>query len=361
MRKYFYIGPNNQKLGPVEAHKLPSLGVTQNTYVWTEGMRDWDLVRNIRDLDPIFPMTKQAPQSSSSSSSYSQPKTNTYTLNKEEVSPRVVDSYSNRGKCAINAAFDDIPSVGLGIFIEGYTNTRDPFPYKFLWWFFVPFVGQIIVPFFILFYFLFKIFGAKHFVYLYKDGFLWKRNRLIGKDDEVRVHYDDVFGVRTSKTRQYQSIYGLIDIYKGTTVYLEVCNKKYETIISRSFVYKNENEEEDKYNSLGFAMKAIVDKCNEIAIERFNNEMREKKYGLFLTVNHGDFTAVCVGKDFIVSGDNRASKSFKYSFDNGKLLIYPSEEELNPNSKKKYFVIDVNNMYNKEVFLLAASQFLGIK
>ena len=55
------------------------------------------------------------------------------------------------------------------------------------------------------------------------------------------------------------------------------------------------------------------------------------------------------------------SNNFKYTFDNGELLIYPSEEELNPNSKKKYFVIDVNNMYNKEVFFLAASQLLGIK
>lgn len=359
-RLYFYIGSNNQKFGPVEAYKLPSLGVALNTYVWTDGMRDWDIAGNIRDLDSVFPRYRQESPSNSPSPSNSQSKIDTPVSDKEVIT-RVVDSYSNRGKCAINAAYDDIPSVGLGTFIEGYTNTRDSFPYKFLWWLLVPIAGQIIVPLFVLFYFLGKLFGAKHFVYIYKEGFLWKRKRLIGKDDEIRVLYDEMFGIRTFKTREYQSIYGIINIYKGTTVYLDVCNKKYEKILSRSFVYKNENEEEDEYNSLGFAMRALLDRWNDIAIERFNKEMREKKYGTFLTTTHGALTAVCVGSNFIVAGDNRASNKFKYSLENGELLIYPSEEELNPNSKKKYFVIDVNNMYNKEVFFLAASQFLGIK
>ena len=31
-------------------------GVTLNTYVWTEGMKDWDMVKNVRDLASVFPI-----------------------------------------------------------------------------------------------------------------------------------------------------------------------------------------------------------------------------------------------------------------------------------------------------------------
>ena len=55
-RMYFYIDSRNQRQGPVQAFQLPTLGVTLNTYVWTEGMKDWDLVKNVRDLASVFPI-----------------------------------------------------------------------------------------------------------------------------------------------------------------------------------------------------------------------------------------------------------------------------------------------------------------
>lgn len=55
MRKYFYIDAQNQQRGPVEAQQLPMLGVNPNTYVWTEGMRDWARVVNVPDLKVVFP------------------------------------------------------------------------------------------------------------------------------------------------------------------------------------------------------------------------------------------------------------------------------------------------------------------
>lgn len=54
-RMYFYIDSRNQRQGPVQANQLPMLGVTLNTYVWTEGMKDWDLVKNVCDLAGVFP------------------------------------------------------------------------------------------------------------------------------------------------------------------------------------------------------------------------------------------------------------------------------------------------------------------
>lgn len=53
-RMYFYIDSRNQRQGPVQANQLPMLGVTLNTYVWTEGMKDWDVVANIAELRHIF-------------------------------------------------------------------------------------------------------------------------------------------------------------------------------------------------------------------------------------------------------------------------------------------------------------------
>ena len=50
-RMYFYIDSRNQRQGPVQANQLPMLGVTLNTYVWTEGMKDWD--RSLDDRRPV--------------------------------------------------------------------------------------------------------------------------------------------------------------------------------------------------------------------------------------------------------------------------------------------------------------------
>jgi hypothetical protein len=55
-RMYFYIDSRNQRQGPVQANQLPMFGVTLNTYVWTEGMKDWDMVKNVRDLASVFPI-----------------------------------------------------------------------------------------------------------------------------------------------------------------------------------------------------------------------------------------------------------------------------------------------------------------
>lgn len=73
MKKYFYINAQNQQCGPVEAQQLPMLGVKPNTYVWTEGMRDWERVANVSELSALFPKQQMA-QSNSHQATYSQPK-----------------------------------------------------------------------------------------------------------------------------------------------------------------------------------------------------------------------------------------------------------------------------------------------
>lgn len=267
---------------------------------------------------------------------------------------------TNKTKCSINVEKDFIPDAGLGKFIEGYTNKKDSFPYKFLWWLLLPIAGQIIVLMLVIIYFSGKIFGKKHTVYLYEDGVLWESKPMIGSNEEIILKYDEIGGIRTSKVRQYQSTYG-IRTYNGTSVVMDICDKEGYSLLLRKFSYRNEKEEEDKYNSLGFAMTAILNSWNKIAIDRLNSELANQGYGTFYTISGKSVVKVEIGRDFIKTGENYAGSDFKYAFQDGLLYIYPSEEDRNFSSTKEYFTININDMYDKEPFLLAAYQLLGIK
>lgn len=55
MRMYYYIDSNMNRQGPVEAYRLPSLGVRADNYVWTKGMKQWERAYNVPDLSAVFP------------------------------------------------------------------------------------------------------------------------------------------------------------------------------------------------------------------------------------------------------------------------------------------------------------------
>ncbi|MBR1498733.1 MAG: DUF4339 domain-containing protein [Bacteroidaceae bacterium] len=54
VRKYYYIDSNGNRKGPVEAYRLPTLGIGRNSYVWAKGMKDWDIVDNVPDLYHVY-------------------------------------------------------------------------------------------------------------------------------------------------------------------------------------------------------------------------------------------------------------------------------------------------------------------
>lgn len=54
MRKYYYIDSNRNRQGPIEAYRLPSIGVCANSYVWTKGMKQWEHAYNVPDLRNVF-------------------------------------------------------------------------------------------------------------------------------------------------------------------------------------------------------------------------------------------------------------------------------------------------------------------
>lgn len=54
MGQYFYLTPQNEQKGPVEASQLTALGVNANTLVWTEGMAQWTPAGQVQELASFF-------------------------------------------------------------------------------------------------------------------------------------------------------------------------------------------------------------------------------------------------------------------------------------------------------------------
>ena len=61
MKKYYYITPENEQRGPVEAAMLASCGVDSNTMVWTEGMANWQRAGDLPDLTFFILSTSTPP------------------------------------------------------------------------------------------------------------------------------------------------------------------------------------------------------------------------------------------------------------------------------------------------------------
>lgn len=67
IRKFYFINRGSSTpVGPVEAFLLPYRNVSPHSYVWTKGMKDWELAGNIIysqvskfnfDYCPIFLLT----------------------------------------------------------------------------------------------------------------------------------------------------------------------------------------------------------------------------------------------------------------------------------------------------------------
>lgn len=54
MTQYYYIGSNNIQCGPVHRDQLVALGVTPDTFVWKEDLKDWQQAKTVEDLTQIW-------------------------------------------------------------------------------------------------------------------------------------------------------------------------------------------------------------------------------------------------------------------------------------------------------------------
>jgi hypothetical protein len=52
------LAVNNQQAGPFDWNQLQQLAqqgqLTRQTYVWTQGMQNWELAGNVQELQPLF-------------------------------------------------------------------------------------------------------------------------------------------------------------------------------------------------------------------------------------------------------------------------------------------------------------------
>lgn len=160
----------------------------------------------------------------------------------------------NRESLIIKNTDISLDDVSLGKYIEGYSNTRDKFPSKFLWWLLFPVFGWIIVLTFTVMYCLTKLFNTKHYIYIFSEGVLWKTKKLFGKKN-LMIRFNKIGKINISKTRYFA--YGII--YQRTEMNFEILDDTNKKIKKISISYRNKNEEIDGYNSMGFALHRIYE------------------------------------------------------------------------------------------------------
>ena len=249
----------------------------------------------------------------------------------------------------------NIPDEGLGNFRFGYTQETVSFNWSCILWNLLPLVGQILFLFHVITYLWTKSHANR--ILLYEHGFIKQVVDMKGRVKKESVYdFYKINGVKYSKTRQYQNIYG-IQRYNCTAVSLHILgsDNAEELIIKGS--YRNENELDNQYNFVGYACNSIRSTWLQFAIDKFNKEISTVGYGTFVSKSG----RVLVGKEFIQVNDQVVSPGFKYSFDSGYLYLYPNDEEGSHFKKKSKSVnINVVEMYNSDVFLMAMQQFFGI-
>ncbi|MBO7568941.1 MAG: CD225/dispanin family protein [Bacteroidaceae bacterium] len=54
MGQYYYLTPQNEQKGPVEANQLVACGVNANTLVWAQGMSQWVSAGQVQELQNLF-------------------------------------------------------------------------------------------------------------------------------------------------------------------------------------------------------------------------------------------------------------------------------------------------------------------
>ena len=245
----------------------------------------------------------------------------------------------------------------FGVYVDGYTDEHTPFNWSRLWLLLIPFAGILFVVVYLLWHFVVERIRSLR-ILIYQGGFVKQIVKRSGAIAEmVEYDFNEMTGMSLSKSRNYQVTYG-IRIYQRTDIKLEIVKGELppETIIEGS--YRNEKEKDNQYNFDGYAAIALQRAWLPIALKRFNEQMEAQGYGTFYDRKN----KIEIGNGFIRVGEQGFSGSFQYAFQDGRLYLYhKSEEGTHFKSKVKPLQIDVNNMFDSQVFLFAADKLLGIR
>lgn len=280
----------------------------------------------------------------------------------------------------------------------------------------------VLILFLVLFLVIFA-FKKRHKVAVFKDGFIWQTKMLFFKK-EVKVRYADMKGIYVAK-RYCSDKNG---DYTGVSV--RVMSIDNAEMLKRSYTYSHSGEEYDPfvktapfclflsrekartqkksfccdganagvpmikieslkaqekpfsykgdtYGSavLGYAVTAVCDVWNRIALGRANKELAERGHCVFYVreessfldplwergeLGRGKLKELEIGRGYIKYNGHYAGEKSEYQFSKGYMFIYPSEADRGMSEKNGNFAIPLNNVYNRQIFLLAASELLGV-
>ena len=243
----------------------------------------------------------------------------------------------------------EVPDVGLGEFIEGYTTRNIAFNLNWLWWLLLPIAGVVVLLIVVLIY-LFKILNPYYFL-IYENGILTirqSRSKSLSSNGKI-VKFDEINGINIAKTRNYTN-----GIYTGTACSASFFGSKdNKRHLFYSGSYYNESEISDKPNLTALVIKAIINMWTPIALNRHYSEFRRKGYTEFYSKSPEK--SYQLGNDYIKYKDNTLTISaIKYRWYDGSLILYSQIKH------QKKIVIPVNLLYDNYAFLYLINECYGI-
>lgn len=170
--------------------------------------------------------------------------------------------------------------------------------------------------------------------------------------------YDDIIGFSDYRTRQYTNY-----IYSGTLVHIDWLSKDMQFGRFITGTYRNEYEKPSEYNFDGYLAQAVIKLWSSRALELHLQELNEKHYTSFFYIKHNVFRGdelieVKLGLERLeVDGQNFNPENIgRYEFYEGLLWIYPKKE-----AELKKVIIDVNHMFDKNIFIAMIRTYYGIE
>lgn len=267
------------------------------------------------------------------------------------------------------------------------------------------------------------LFKKRQKVAIFKDGFIWQTKRLFFKK-ETKVRFADMKGIYVAKrycsdkngdytcvsvrvmsidnaemlkwSYTYSHSGEEYDPFVKTAPFCLFLSRKKARTQKKSFCCDGANAGEpmikieslkaqekpfsykkDTYGSavLGYAVSAVCDVWNRVALERANKELAERGHCVFYVreestfldplwergeLGKGKLKELEIGRGYIKYNGHYAGEKSEYQFSKGYMFIYPSEADRGMSGKNGNFVIPLNNVYNRQIFLLAASELLGV-
>lgn len=275
---------------------------------------------------------------------------------------------TKREECRILSSDPSIPAVGFGHYVDGYDSGRESKPigktiifgilalvflFEAVKMAFHPeilelgFVLAFLIPgtgLAFLFLALRPWIRFRNRVYVFDDGFVWTKERKDGKVVK-KEEYDlnKIDGIKFSRTSRYLNG----RVYSGTDYYFEIITNQ-EVVFKKSGSYTIPDDGGWVY----FALQSIMQQWMKIGLKRMNEELQTNG---FLR-----FDDIVLSNEFIRRGNTEVLREdLRYTFEGSSLLIDRA-------SKKKIMnlthdiVVDVNDLMNGQLFLVAVKNLLGI-